>query len=125
MGPSMSKWPIRLRRSRMQPDPRASPEGDHQCLTTLTPPSSPPSPALAALDRLVGSWTVTGEAQKNCPLRMDARSVLPVATRRADSVRTADHRTRGDRAPRPFGEPPSDEIHSRFYDSAGNTLDSV
>jgi RNA polymerase sigma-70 factor, ECF subfamily len=26
---------------------------------------------------------------------------------------------------RPFGEPPSPDIHSRFYDSAGNTLDYV
>jgi hypothetical protein len=26
---------------------------------------------------------------------------------------------------RPFGEPPSEEISSRFYDSAGNTLDYV
>jgi hypothetical protein len=26
---------------------------------------------------------------------------------------------------RPFGEPPSEEIRSRFYDSQGNTLDYV
>ena len=26
---------------------------------------------------------------------------------------------------RPFGEPPSDEIRSRFYDNMGNTLDYV
>jgi hypothetical protein len=26
---------------------------------------------------------------------------------------------------RPFGQPPSPEIHSRFYDSTGNTLDYV
>jgi hypothetical protein len=26
---------------------------------------------------------------------------------------------------RPFGEPPSQDIHSRFYDSTGNTLDYV
>ena len=27
--------------------------------------------------------------------------------------------------PRPFGEPPSEEIRSRFYDNMGNTLDYV
>jgi hypothetical protein len=26
---------------------------------------------------------------------------------------------------RPFGQPPSQDIHSRFYDSTGNTLDYV
>ena len=26
---------------------------------------------------------------------------------------------------RPFGEPPSPDIHSRFYDNTGNTLDYV
>ena len=56
---------------------------------------------------------------------MDARPILPAAACRAHPIRAADYRSGSDRSPPAFGEPPSEEVCSCFYDSAGNTLDYV
>lgn len=82
-----------------------------------------PSPAMRALDRLVGSWSVTGGAEGEVRYEwMPGRFFLlqhveltqygqPVT-----GMEVIGHL-------RPFGEPPGDDIVSRFYDSQGNTLD--
>jgi hypothetical protein len=84
-----------------------------------------PSDAMAALDRLVGSWTVTGEAQGTVryewmPGRFFLLQHVELSQygQQITGLEVIGHL-------RPFGEPPSEEIYSRFYDSAGNTLDYV
>jgi hypothetical protein len=84
-----------------------------------------PSDAMAALDRLVGSWTVTGEAQGTVryewmPGRFFLLQHVELSQygQQITGLEVIGHL-------RPFGEPPSDEIYSRFNDSAGNTLDYV
>jgi hypothetical protein len=84
-----------------------------------------PSGAMAALDRLVGSWTVTGEAQGTVRYEwMPGRFFLLQHVELSQyGQQTTGLEVIGHL--RPFGEPPSEEIHSRFFDSAGNTLDYV
>jgi hypothetical protein len=84
-----------------------------------------PSEAMAALDRLVGTWTVTGEAQGTVRYEwMPGRFFLlqhvelTQYEQQTTGLEVIGHL-------RPFGEPASEEISSRFYDSAGNTLDYV
>jgi hypothetical protein len=58
-------------------------------------------------------------------INVDAWKVLPTAVRRPHPVRAADDGLEVIGHLRPFGEPPSEEICSRYYDSDGNTLDYV
>jgi len=87
--------------------------------------STKPSDAMAALDRLVGSWTVSGEAQGAVryywmPGRFFLLQHVELTQygQQTTGLEVIGHL-------RPFGEPPSHEINSRFYDSTGNTLDYV
>ncbi|MFS0699054.1 hypothetical protein AB6N24_03670 [Cellulomonas sp. 179-A 4D5 NHS] len=82
-----------------------------------------PSAAVAALDRLVGEWTVTGGAEGEVRYEwMEGRHFL------LQHVELEQH---GERITgleiighlRPFGEPAGTDLASRFYDSQGNTLD--
>jgi len=92
----------------------------------VSPPAAPePSPQVQALDRLVGTWRVTGGAEGTVRYEwMDGGFFLLQHVRleqygqQVTGTEVIGHL-------RPFGEEPSEHVHSRFYDSAGNTLDYV
>ena len=84
-----------------------------------------PQPDLKRLDRLVGTWKVTGGTQgtvtyewmeggffliQHVDLEQDGQPIK--------GIEIIGHL-------RPFGEAPSADIHSRYYDTQGNTLDYV
>jgi hypothetical protein len=84
-----------------------------------------PNPDLKNLDKLVGTWKVFGGAQgevtyewmeggffliQHVDLEHDGRQIK--------GIEIIGHL-------RPFGEAPSEDIKSRFYDNMGNTLDYV
>ena len=84
-----------------------------------------PAPDLQALDRLVGTWDVTGGAHgrvvyewleggffllQHVDLQQEGQPIK--------GIEIIGHE-------RPFGAEPSPEVKSRFYDSLGNTLDYV
>ncbi|RSN63353.1 hypothetical protein DMH01_12270 [Amycolatopsis sp. WAC 04182] len=82
-----------------------------------------PSPELRALDRLVGTWKVTGGAEGTVRYEW-----MPGGFFLLQHVELSQFEERitgleviGNL--RPFGEPPGEDVVSRFYDSAGNTLD--
>jgi hypothetical protein len=84
-----------------------------------------PAQAVAALDRLVGTWRVSGEALGTVTyawmeggffLRQDVELVQ-------DGRRVCGVEIIGKL--QPFGRSPSEDVHSRFYDNAGNTFDYV
>ena len=87
--------------------------------------TSQPNPDLRRLDTLVGTWEVSGGAQgkvtyewmeggfflvQHVDLEQDGQQVK--------GIEIIGHL-------RPFGEAPSEEIRSRYYDTMGNTLDYV
>lgn len=89
------------------------------------PVTPPPSAALRALDRLVGTWRVTGGAEGRVTYDwleggyfLRQQVALKQYGQRVTGVELIGNL-------RPFGESPSADVHSRFYDSAGNTLDYV
>lgn len=82
-----------------------------------------PSAAVAALDRLVGEWTVIGGVEGVVRYEwMPGRHFLLQHVEleqfgeRITGLEVIGHL-------RPFGEPAGDDLVSRFYDSVGNTLD--
>jgi hypothetical protein len=84
-----------------------------------------PSDAMVALDRLVGTWTVTGGAEGTVRYEwmpgqffMLQHVELTQYGQRMTGLEVIGHL-------RPFGEPSSEEICSRYYDSDGNTFDYV
>ncbi|MPV38085.1 hypothetical protein [Georgenia subflava] len=85
----------------------------------------PVSDDVAALDRLVGTWTVTGGAEGTVTYEwMDGGYFL---LQRVELEQYGE-KTSGLEVIgrlRPFMEEPSEHVHSRFYDSQGNTLDYV
>lgn len=90
--------------------------------TQVTPE---PSAQVRTLDRLVGTWTVTGGAVGTVTYEWMAggyfliqRVDLEQYGQRIHGVEMIGHL-------RPFGEQPSADVYSRFYDSTGNTLDYV
>ncbi|MFI7107637.1 hypothetical protein ACIBK9_15085 [Nonomuraea sp. NPDC050227] len=84
-----------------------------------------PSPELKALDRLVGTWKVTGGAEGTVRYEW-----LPGRFFLVQHVELAQF---GEPVTgievignlRPFGEPAGADVVSRYYDSAGNTFDYV
>lgn len=82
-----------------------------------------PSADLQALDRLVGTWTVTGGAEGTVRYEwMPGRFFLlqhVELTQFGQPVTGLE--VIGNL--RPFGEPAGADVVSRFYDSTGNTLD--
>ncbi|MEU9506297.1 hypothetical protein AB0D32_08435 [Micromonospora sp. NPDC048170] len=84
-----------------------------------------PSADLKALDRLVGTWTVTGGAEGTVTYEwMEGRFFLlqrVALTQFGQPVTGLE--VIGNL--RPFGEPAGADVVSRFYDSTGNTLDYV
>jgi hypothetical protein len=84
-----------------------------------------PAPDLQPLDRLAGTWNVTGGARGTVVYEwMEGRFFL---------VQHVDLEQEGQRIKgieiigheRPFGAEPGPEVKSRYYDSMGNTLDYV
>jgi hypothetical protein len=87
-----------------------------------------PEPAadLKALDRLVGTWEVTGGVQGRVVyewLEGGFFLLQRVDLRQQDGQPIKGIEIIGHE--RPFGAEPSPEVKSRFYDSLGNTLDYV
>jgi len=92
-------------------------------MATQQPPT--PSPDLKSLDRLVGSWKVTGGAQGQVTYEWMEGGffLLQDVDLEQDGQRIKGIEIIGHE--RPFGAEPSQDIASRFYDSVGNTLDYV
>lgn len=83
------------------------------------------SDAVVALGRLVGTWRVTGGAVGTVTYEwleggyfLLQRVALEQYGEKATGMEVIGQL-------RPFQEEPSEHIHSRFYDSRGNTLDYV
>lgn len=90
-----------------------------------TEPMPQPQDDLKALDRLVGTWRVTGGAEGTITYEwmeggffLLQRVELEQYGQQIRGLEIIGH-------DRPFGEAPRDEIRSRFYDNTGNTLDFV
>ena len=84
-----------------------------------------PNPDLQRLDRLVGTWKVTGGTQGTITYEwmeggffLIQHVDLEQYGQQVKGIEIIGHL-------RPFGEPPSVEIWSRYYDTLGNTLDYV
>lgn len=91
--------------------------------STAAAESPEPSAAVAALDRLVGEWTVTGGAEGVVRYEwMPGRHFLLQHVEleqfgeQITGLEVIGHL-------RPFGRPAGTDLASRFYDSLGNTLD--
>lgn len=84
-----------------------------------------PSEQLRKLDRMVGTWRVTGGAEGT--VRFEWLPGGFFLLQHVDLVQDG-RRVRGIEVighERPFGGGPGEEITSRFYDADGNTLDYV
>lgn len=84
-----------------------------------------PDPDLRALDRLVGSWSVSGGAEGSVRYEwmeggffLIQHVDLEQYGQNVKGIEIIGHE-------RQFGAEPSEDIKSRFYDSMGNTLDYV
>jgi hypothetical protein len=84
-----------------------------------------PNPDLKGLDRLVGTWEVSGGAQGKATYEwmeggffLVQRVDLEQYGQSVKGIEIIGHE-------RPFGAEPSQDIKSRFYDNTGNTLDYV
>jgi hypothetical protein len=84
-----------------------------------------PSPEVRALDRLVGEWEVTGGSEGTVRYEwMEGGYFLLQHV----ELEQSGERIRGLEVIgnlRLFGEDPSADVHSRYYDTAGNTFDYV
>lgn len=92
-------------------------------MTEYTQPT--PSTQVQALSPLVGTWAVTGGAEGTITYEwLDGGHFL---LQRVDLVQGGMPVTGLEVIGhlRPFGEDPSPELHSRFYDNQGNTLDYI
>jgi hypothetical protein len=90
---------------------------------TQQPPE--PNPDLKNLDRLVGTWEVSGGAQGRVGFEwmeggffLIQHVDLEQYSQRIKGIEIIGHE-------QPFGSEPSEELKSRFYDNMGNTLDYV
>ncbi|MGA5761424.1 hypothetical protein [Nonomuraea bangladeshensis] len=90
-----------------------------------TPVTSRPSAELKALDRLVGTWAVTGGAEGTVRYEWMPGGffLFQHVELTHDGRRITGLEVIGNL--RPFGEPVGADVVSRFYDSAGDTLDYV
>jgi hypothetical protein len=90
---------------------------------TQQPPA--PNPDLKGLERLVGTWNVSGGAQGRVTYEwmeggffLVQRVELEQYGQKVMGIEVIGHEQQ-------FGAEPSQDIKSRFYDSLGNTLDYV
>jgi len=84
-----------------------------------------PNPDLKNLERLVGTWEMSGEVQGRVTFEwmeggffLIQRVDLEQYGQRIKGIEIIGHE-------RPFGAEPSEEIKSRFYSNTGDTLDYV
>ena len=84
-----------------------------------------PNPDLKNLQRLVGTWEMSGDVRGTVTYEwmeggffLIQRVDLEQYGQRIKGIEIIGHE-------RPFGEEPGEEIKSRFYDNMGNTLDYV
>lgn len=84
-----------------------------------------PNPDLRTLDRLIGTWKVTGGAEGEVTYEWMEGGFFLVQYveleqygQKIKGLEIIGHL-------QPFGEEPSEDIKSRYYDSIGNTLDYV
>lgn len=84
-----------------------------------------PSEQVRALDRLVGRWRITGGSRGTVTYEWmeGGHFLLQHVELEHDGGRATGLEVIGKL--RPFGETPSVEVHSRFYDDSGNTFDYV
>ncbi|MGO4200689.1 hypothetical protein AB4Z09_02815 [Rhodococcus sp. TAF43] len=84
-----------------------------------------PSAELNALDRLVGTWRVTGGAEGTVTYSWMEGGYFLVQNVDLEQFGEAVTGTEFIGNLRPFGEERSTDVVSRFYDNQGNTLDYV
>ncbi|WP_103533258.1 hypothetical protein [Streptomyces sp. SM11] len=87
--------------------------------------TNPPSVELRALERLVGTWAVTGGAEGTVRYEwMPGRYFL---IQHVELTQSGEPVTGMELIGnlRPFGEPAGKDVVSRYYDSNGNTFDYV
>jgi hypothetical protein len=80
---------------------------------------------LKALDRLVGTWKISGGAEGTSTYEWMEGGFFLI---QRVELEQEGHTNKGIEVIghlRPFGGEPSEDIHSRFYDTEGNTLDYV
>ena len=82
-----------------------------------------PSPDLRALDRLVGTWAISGGAQGTTTYEWMEGGFFLLQHVDMEQSGTGVKGMEVIGHERPFGAEPSADIRSRFYDSMGNTLD--
>jgi hypothetical protein len=92
-------------------------------MTDQQPPT--PNPDLEGLDRLVGTWKVSGGTEGTVSFEwMEGRFFLLQRVdleqygQRMKGIEVIGHL-------QPFGEEPSEDIRSRYYDNMGNSFDYV
>jgi hypothetical protein len=84
-----------------------------------------PDPDLKGLERLVGTWTISGGAQGTATYEWMEGGYFLV---QHVDLEQYGQQTKGIEIighERPFGAEPGPDIRSRFYDNQGNTLDYV
>lgn len=91
--------------------------------TYRQPPT--PGPDLRALDRLVGTWTISGGAQGTAAYEWMEGGFFLLQRVQLEQYGQQITGLEVIGKLRSFGEEPSEHLHSRFYDSQGNTLDYV
>ncbi|GAA4968651.1 hypothetical protein HD597_008623 [Nonomuraea thailandensis] len=84
-----------------------------------------PSPELTALDRLTGTWTVSGGAEGTVRYEWMPGGFFLLQHVELTQFGQAVTGMEVIGNLRPFGEPAGTDVVSRFYDSTGNTLDYV
>jgi hypothetical protein len=104
---------------------RSNSEAMEDDSTTMQAQPSQPNPDLERLDRLVGTWNVSGGAQGQVTYQwmeggffLLQHVELDQYGQRIKGIEIIGHE-------RPFGAEPGADITSRFYDNLGNTLDYV
>ena len=85
-----------------------------------------PNPDLGSLDRLVGTWEMSGDVRGTVTFEWMEGGFFLV--QRVDLGEHDGRRIKGIEVighERPFGAEPSEDIKSRFYSNTGDTLDYV
>ena len=84
-----------------------------------------PNPGLRSLDRLVGTWEMSGEVRGKVSFEWMEGGYFLI---QHVDLEQHGHRIKGIEIighEKPFGSEPSEEIRSRFYSNTGDTLDYV
>ena len=94
-------------------------------MTTLDVTNNPPTPQLKKLEKLIGTWQLTGDTDGTVTYGwlkggffLMQQFDFTLHGHRVSGMEIIGHLHL-------FGEEPSPDIHSRVYDAEGNTLDYV